>query len=250
MSRTYDFTLAASVNATQRIDVMGSRVKVISATYAVTVRTENGDTYRLLPGQGFSLPEGQTFREILISNTQAFANTGEVFIGDRYFEDSRITGEVNVIDSNATKTDAGMQFIGSQGRAAAAGLGGIAGLRAGVRPVAIKGITVFSSIAGTFQLFYGTGNPTTGLVTGAIANKKSGEANALATAVSGTCVAANPVAGDLPGAAVIVGYSLVANASYEVPLTTPIVLAPGHVLVASSNALNRDIFVAFDIEEL
>ena len=109
-SRIYDFTLAASIGATQRLDVMASRVKILSCSYPVEVRTDTGDVYSLLSGQGFNLPTGKTFREVVLRNTVAAAQSGTLFIGDESFEDSRITGEVNIIDGERLKVLAGYAF--------------------------------------------------------------------------------------------------------------------------------------------
>ena len=102
MSGTYDFTIAAG--ASQRFPVIGNKAKIISASAAtpLKIRLDSGDAYSCLEGQGAVLPDGKYFSEVTVSNPGAAAQTGFIFIGDAAFEDTRITGDVRVIDQIAS----------------------------------------------------------------------------------------------------------------------------------------------------
>lgn len=96
-SGTYDVTL--NPGATQPIMAAGGYCKVISApTGAVQLKLDTGETWTVNEGQGFRMPDGQEFARILVTNKASLAQTILVLIGDASFEDSRITGDVRIID--------------------------------------------------------------------------------------------------------------------------------------------------------
>jgi hypothetical protein len=115
-NKVYDFTLAATLGATQRFDVGGAYIKVTSAPGGnIGVKLDSGQEIALLEGQGLRLPEGATFRDVTIRNLQAVANVGKIFIGDAGFEDTRITGIVSITDTGRLRTIADEAFIGTIG---------------------------------------------------------------------------------------------------------------------------------------
>ena len=101
-SKVYDFTLPATLGASQRFDVRGNYVKLVESTGAVIVKAETGEEWALLAGQGFRLPESRPFGAVTIRNATGSACVGTLFIGDSFFEDSRIAGNVGVIDSSSS----------------------------------------------------------------------------------------------------------------------------------------------------
>jgi len=103
-NRVYDFTLAAALGASQRFSVSGSFVKVLSAPGGrVNVKLDSGQDMSFLEGQGFRMLEGDEFGGLTLSNLQAVANVGTLFIGDSTFVDDRVTGVVQVIDTERRK---------------------------------------------------------------------------------------------------------------------------------------------------
>lgn len=98
-SNVYDFTLAAAVGATQRIDVMGSKALLrVASGGEVEIRTDTGKIYRCNEGQGLDMGL-ETFNFLTLRNLQAVANSGLLSIGDSGWIDNRITGSVAIIDS-------------------------------------------------------------------------------------------------------------------------------------------------------
>jgi hypothetical protein len=108
MSGIYDVTLAAGAAA--NIGVMGTFAKVLTAPAgAVQLKLDGGEGYSLLPGQGVRSLAGKLFRDVMVKNLAASAQTVTVFVGDASFEDTRITGNVTVIDAigSGVRSDAG-----------------------------------------------------------------------------------------------------------------------------------------------
>jgi hypothetical protein len=117
-NRVYDFTLAAVLGASQRFDVSGAYVKVLSAPGGnIGVKLDGGQEIALLEGQGFRLAPGSSFRDVTIRNLQAASNVGTIFIGDSGFEDSRIAGVVQVIDTERRKVIDNNAFRASMSQA-------------------------------------------------------------------------------------------------------------------------------------
>ena len=249
-SRIYDFTLAASVGATQRLDVMASRVKIISSAYAVEVRTDTGDVYSLLAGQGFSLPAGQTFREVVLRNTVALAQAGVIFIGDETFEDSRVTGDVTVIDNSASKTVAGNQFINSQTAVADVANVSVAAIYANGKRVSIKSITVQSTIAGDVVLGTGTSTGTSYAGPGPVRNKSIGAAVSTYQTAAGIQAGATPTAAEVPGYSGLIRVFVAANTPFVLPLKEPIVISGTQQLVLNGQVINRIVGFIHEAEEL
>ncbi len=231
-SRIYDFSLGAAVGAAQRMDVMASRVKLLTSAYAVQVRTEAGDMYTLLPGQGFTLPAGQKFREVVLSNTAALANAGTIFIGDETFEDSRITGTVDTIDSGKTRTLAGQAFMGRAVLGAGAGMYGALQLwnpAGSVKRVVIEAVSMSCTVAGNIVLT---------MVSVAQSNAAFGKSKlgggadstgVIQTATNASLGVLNPAGKDLSWTANL------ANATYSYSFREPVVLTAGYGLMVVSD---------------
>lgn len=255
-SRNYDFTLSAAVGATQRIDVMGCRVKVISATAQVEVRTENGDVYQLLAGQGFSLPKNArgeqiNFREVVIKNLTAAANTGVVFIGDEYFEDSRITGDVTVIDNGASKTINGGQFLGVAQQNGSAGVFSVIALQSSTKRVAVKRAIITSATTGFVLIGRATGVPAVNpQAYGGVLNKLLGGPVSSFSRFGGTIAAATPTNPELPGWADTIYWPVTVGVPFELPITTPIIIPINSVWWAQGANFNSTISLTLDFEEL
>jgi hypothetical protein len=86
----YTYTLAA--NASINLPVTGDYFKVMSATGAVTVKSNFGTLDDLIAGQGL---ENTPFLFLTIINKTASANTVRIFVGDENFIDG-ISGSLSV----------------------------------------------------------------------------------------------------------------------------------------------------------
>lgn len=90
----YDFTLGPL--SAQQVPALGSYVKLLSASGRVRVRTNAGDSYSLLEGQGFRMPEGKAFSDLTLTDLSGAGNVGVIFVGEASFEDSRVSGTVSI----------------------------------------------------------------------------------------------------------------------------------------------------------
>lgn len=176
---------------------------------------------------------------------------GRVFIGDAKLRSNRLTGNVRVIDEAVAKTLAGNQFGVYVRKLATAGVFSLAGVLAGTKTVVIKRMSVSSSAAGIVTFYSGTGAMTSGPGLGAIFNKQLRGAVAAAQAHAGFSALQAPTAIELPG---VLGqgffYVPTALPLQEYPLTTPIVVAPGQVFAVQGPALNTEVGMLLDLEEV
>lgn len=251
-NRVYDFTLAAVIGASQRMDVSGGYFKVLTAPGgSIGVKLDGGPEIQLMAGQGLRLPDGQSFRDVIVKNLQAVANAGTVFIGDQRFEDTRITGSVYVIDQGADKTAGGNQFFVSQSSSSALG-GMILSIKATAKKVFIKRLMIGTDTAGALEYGIATGAPTSNAAAGVTPlNKLFFGGNAAdASLATGTCAAIPVTAGEMPGKALIGFLSFSANQLLELPLTTPLELTPGKYFYVASGAANRSAVLIADFEEV
>ena len=252
MSGIYDFTIAPG--AAQRFSVIGNKAKLISTSSAfpIGIRLDGGDKYACLEGQGPSMQAGKEFGDVTLSNSNAVAMSGFLFIGDDRFEDTRITGNVRVIDQGADKTLLGFQFWQQLAISAAVGAGSIIYMTAGTGPkrISIKAMSVQSTIAGAISIGYAMGGGTL-IGAGAAMNSKIVNGGGGQARVGGAnCAAAQPSNAEVNGFGLVGAAYVAANTSAQVILTTPMILQGANVIVISAAALNRDVSVLFDFEEL
>lgn len=257
-SQAYDFAIPAGVNQTRVLQAMGTRCKLNSCTgTGITVKTDTGKVFKLKPGQGFKADPGKPFRELFLINPDAAQNLGEIFVGDDDFVDDRVTGDVSIVDNAASKTLAGLQFVGSAARGAAgAGVFSLVGLIAGARRVSIRRITVSSGLAGVVYWGFGSAQPTTGY-----SNQGSGISKLYAGGITvsnasrwnATAANSPPLAADIPGVQGVGQFMVPANAETVIQdwQQSPLILAAANsVFWLHSAAANRDISATFDFEEL
>lgn len=255
MLRSQDFSIpaggAASFSAQYRflkmLSVFGAADPVLIVTAPRT-----GSSAPLRPGQGFRdlpLEENTVY---LVNPTNATL-TGTFICGDARFEDSRMFGNVNIVDNSVSLTRLGQQFVGSVTRFAAAGAYSMAGVRALATPVNIRKMMLFSSAAGFVGLYACTGDPTVNPsnAAGAGANKLLRAANSAAFAIRGDAAAAAPTSIELPGVFGLMSVWVPANQYTDVPIAvTPLRLAAQHGVVAVPVALNRDVSMLVDFDEV
>lgn len=176
---------------------------------------------------------------------------GVLWIGTGKLRKNKVVGTVRVVDESVAKTLANNQFGVYVRKLATAGVFSMTGIIAGIKTVVIKRLAVSSSAAGIVSFYSGTGAMTSGPNFGAITNKHLRAANALSQAHSGFSALQAPTVGELPG---VTGqgffYVPAALALQEYPLTTPIVVDPGQVFVVQGVALNSEVGMLMDLEEV
>lgn len=104
----YDFTLQGG--GAQVIEARGSYFKYKGGTGPIRVTPSSGGPVDLMPGQGMS---GLSFDRLTIKDISGSNNIGYLLAGDGAWSDDRITGSVEVIDGERTRTLAGLMFAGS-----------------------------------------------------------------------------------------------------------------------------------------
>ena len=253
MSGMYDVTLAPGVSG--KIPAVGVRAKVLSAPQgAVSVRLDGGEAFSLMEGQGVKKIDGKDFSFVEVRNLASTAQTVIVFIGDDSFEDSRVTGVVRIIDSSADKTLAGNQFLQSNTLAGTVGAGSVIALHpnASAKRITVRSLFLQSGVAGTILLAWGTGGGTLALGTGGV-QLKSKLLNATGSesrSTSGVPAAASPVVGEVTGLTSIARFYVPALDTRQIKFDNPIIVTGTNILVVSAEALNRDLSVVWDVEEL
>lgn len=112
-----NFPLNLVVNGMQPVSQVGNYVyyKAGSAGGAdpsIKVKTDLGDEYILMPGQGFRL-DNRFFNNLQVTNAGGQATViGMLLIADGGFFDNRTTGSVEVIDGGKSRTLGGGAFMG------------------------------------------------------------------------------------------------------------------------------------------
>lgn len=251
MSGIYDATI--NPGSAAYLGVTGSYVKILAAPAgAVQIKLDGGEGYALLEGQGFRLPDGATwFRDVQVKNLAAIAQLVQVFIGDSRFEDTRITGNVKVIDQGADKTSSGGQFLGITQKTAPAANCSINGMFAGSKPLYVKRLLFQAGVATAVRFYTSTGVPTLNPNGGvALINKSLGGAAATAQRWTAESVIDPPTAIELPGISAIGLMRAPVNyVPVELPLTTPIKIpaGTGYFLVATTGSVELE--VVMDCEE-
>ncbi|BEV15566.1 hypothetical protein HBDW_23540 [Herbaspirillum sp. DW155] len=112
-----NFPLNLAVGATQPVSQVGNYVyykygSAGGADQSIKVKTDLGDEYVLMPGQGFRL-DNRTFTNLQITNATGQATiVGMLLIADGGFFDNRVTGSVEVIDGGKARTLGNGAFMG------------------------------------------------------------------------------------------------------------------------------------------
>lgn len=115
-AQIYTFTLAA--NASQVILNENGFYKILSATGTVRVNRESGTSLAtMIAGYG----ESEEFKRLTVTDTSGAQNTVTVLVADRSFVDSRVYGEVSVIDGAKART------LNNSAQMSSVGLGAVAG---------------------------------------------------------------------------------------------------------------------------
>lgn len=148
----YDFSLAPG--AAQSFDVVGKFIKYQNGTGLIRVRMSMGEYVDLLPGQGvFSVD----YTRFTVTDRSNANNTGAILAGDFDFRDSRITGDVSIIDGSKAEVMTGSSFVVNRsGFSAAPGQFLTIQLWnpvASGKRIAINSMTLFASVDSSYSLF-------------------------------------------------------------------------------------------------
>lgn len=217
------------------------------ADETIRVRADGQDLGTYLPGDSIRLPQPASWWEISTLHQDC---AGTIRLGMGEVESARLVGTVRVIDESVEKTRSGNQFFGLSRAAPIANKVGLTGIEAGGKWVAIKRMTITSPTAGKCLIFKGTGPATDGLTYGDLYNKDLTAPPASARRFIAQAASTTPTPTEVPGVGVLAIYYVPANEPEEIPLTTPILLPPGHVLGVGGWAVNTEISVYVDAEEL
>lgn len=244
------YTLNLPANGAQRIDVVGSYLKLVRCTAAsVRVVTDYG-RLDLEPGRGFRLKPGEKFTSVIVTNPTAVAVSGLILAGDFDLIDDRISGEVAVVTQGREKALAGRSFHMLRSSAAVAArwshvaLGTTAYILSGTR-LQINAIAVSSPVAGQVRIANCTTQPGgTGI---GLANKLVGGGTSEVQAIVGDLAALNdPSLGTVVQTHTI---DVAANTLVTLPLVNAIVLDSTRHLIVQPIAVNTGVAVLIDAEE-
>lgn len=220
------------------------------ADESIRVRADGQDLGEYYPGDSVRLPVNASTWEIAPNNG---ACTGRVRLGVGEVESSRLVGNVKVIDQGADKTRAGKQFWNGYTAPAQAGAVTWAYLCAVSGEVAVKRLAVASATAGRLDIAIGlnTGTTYTSGSKFALLNKYILSAGSTVAKIGhGYSAASAPVIAEVPGFIGIGNVYVPANTVTEIPLTTPLILKDGNLLMIGTSVVNRDVQIIADVEEL
>jgi hypothetical protein len=241
----YDFSLAAG--AAQSFDVVGKFIKYQYGTGMIRVRMSMGEYVDLLPGQGvFSVD----YTRFTVTDRSNANNAGALLAGDFDFRDSRITGDVSIIDGSKSEVLAGTSFV--QNRSGYAGVAGMFNCiqlfnpAASSKYISINSVSLFSAVDSDFYLLGGQVE-LAGILRPSW-NKNIGAPDSVAY-VKYADVAVQPVPTELPGALTFGKIAVKAAAPTILNFKKPIVLRKGYGFAAISLTANNTVGWVFDFEE-
>lgn len=115
----FEFTLASGARIT--ITHPGSWVTVTKGDYPFNIATDKGSNAEIERGLGVQL---DAFKQLYIHNTSDYSQTIQIYIGDAYVRDSRLSvpsgTTVGIVDGSVQRVSEGNSFIASIGTNASA----------------------------------------------------------------------------------------------------------------------------------
>lgn len=241
-----NFPINLAVNASQQVSQVGNYVYYSSgsaggADPSLKIKTDGGQEYILLPGQGFNLGT-VNFNSLFITNAAGQQTIiGKLLIADGGFFDNRVTGQVEVIDGGMARTLGDVAFMGIGGSAASAGKYSSVHL---FNPTADKAI-ILKRLSASSQA---GGSLFVSPVSAAAANLSG---NAKSKRVGSATVSNAAIRWDQTAAQYVDRYfvqNIAANAIYDLKFEEPLAIMPGYG-VAVWGALAQDINAAFEFYE-
>jgi hypothetical protein len=244
------FTIAAG--ETKRFERAGRYLEIIDASGRLNVdlsAAHGGRAASMLNAlSGFFVEELHAAFEV--SNPEAYSQAVMLMISADKGGSRRQPGIVRVVDEGVDKTNAGTQFYGTTRRIANAAKFSLAGIMAGTKSMTIRRVSFAAGAAGQLLVWSGTGAPTDTYVSQVIRNKKIGGADAIGTRFTALAAAQIPTVGEVPGLTQIMAMYVPANELTQFELSTPLVLPAGSCFGVSGPAINTEVAIGFDLEEI
>jgi hypothetical protein len=246
---SFDFALTASNTSRQQINTFASFVRYTTGSAGgldsqIEIwSTDGSGKIKLYPGQKFTFE--QQYANWVIRNVKGQAPiTGELIFGDGSFEDSNISGSVNVIDNSKSRTLSGLSFSVSNGISALAtkyATGQLWNPAGSGKNIMVEGFTASS-----------TGNiiVSAGWNTAVLANfvrnnksKKSGGADGVGQ------VYYESLAGSPTGLTANFSANIQANSQLIINFKEPVVITPGFGFCVQSSTVSGDLAVNIESYE-
>lgn len=237
----YDISIAPG--QVRDIFVNGSYVYFYSgsaggADATITVNQDSrGQRVLLMPGQAYRMPDGQVGTRWLIGNLKGEGTiAGRLVIGAGELTDNRVTGSVEVIDGEKSRTLSGGNYIGAPTLFGTATEYPITQLwnpaGSGVNLV-VQRVAGTAPINGAQSLYWSQAELTTDLTPTRAGNKRSDKAIGIAKVKAGRTTSATPPA------VVLIGTNVQANVLIEFGIKGNMVVTPGWGLNVRSYVLNE-----------
>ncbi len=241
-----DFPFKLAVGEAVQANIYGSMVKYVigsagGADPSIRVKTDGGDEYVLLPGQGFKF-DNKAFTKLNISNAGGVTPViGRLLLADSDFIDNRTSGSVEVIDGGKNRTMAGITFMGLVGSPPAAAKYSHTQLfnpaNSG-KNLIIEAVT-FSTTGTNLSCYLRSSNAALTTLSGPGSCKKLGAPASVGTMYSD----ANAV---LLGTATLHAFDSSPNVPFTYRCNEPIICPPGFGLIAANGWVNNQLDVNYE----
>lgn len=239
-SATRIYTQIIPANAVDILNVAGGFYKVLETTGDIEISRQGGNAIGpIRAGQG----ERAQFSTLIVRNLTATQVTARILIADESFEDTRIYGNVDVVDGGRVITMANQSFAGWVTQNAVAGEFAHLQLFNPVgrtQNIAISKLHLFTVATCNIQLRW-FATPLTTLWSSPN-NKRFGGANSTAELRQQSNVA-------VLGNGANINTAMLANTPVQIDFKEPVVLEPGMGLVAANVTANAFLSLSVDFYE-
>lgn len=241
---THAFQVAAGTVPTQ-VNAQGTYIRYVSAASGVTnprirVKPDSGDAFDLLPGQAMKLARRSTFFSIL--NVDGVGTiTGVLAIGDGQMDDSRVSGEVLMVDGTYSRSLAIRAFATQQS------IGPVAGQYSHLQLFNTVGNNVYLVVYAIRMALLAAGNALlhinhTGAPMAGTTTPYPKRAGAAVASPVGQMQSTNNAL--IQGTPIM--YSSVEQSMKELRLVDPIIIEPGRGLCAACGTVNLGMAGSFE----
>lgn len=250
----FDITIPA--NSSRPLEAHGTYFYYYSgsaggADPTITLKEDTGGSSIVLkPGQAFRLPDSSrpAVRWYVANYANAGTIVGLVVIGSGRIDDNRVTGSVEVIDNNKSRTIAGAAFVGSPGVTALAANFSVAQLwnPSATKNLIVKQIQASSGTATGYTIFGNNVALTTDVTATRMGSKKIGSANGVAQVRTQQF----PAAPGNPYGLLLSSLTQALTVNVWTPTQEPIVIPPLTGLCVANGTQSADLVASFEwIEE-
>lgn len=245
----YDFTAPVS-GAPQVVNVPGRYLKYVTGTAGgndagliITPGGKPGSKILLYPGQAVTLPDDGTPGPnawTLANAVGAGQISGTVVVGDGRIDDNTTQGVVTVVDGGKSRTLANAAFAGFSAASAVAAAYGRTQLwnpaASGKRAV-VEAVWLWAGSAATILLQDSTA---------ALANTYEAASPKLLGGAAGAAACMYDTTAVMPATPAIIAVQVIAAQLQIVKLAEPIVIPPGHGLLAACQGVNMTTTANFE----